>query len=96
MLREKTKISSPDLIVPCEIRHNENLNLSQKMFISEIDSQTQNDAVPFSSRTFGLAYGLSHQTVINYVNRLEKMGYLEIFIDENNNQFIKSKLKKTA
>lgn len=96
MAREKKMVPNLNLIVPCEIRRNEDLNLSQKMFISEIDSQTQYSAIPFSSRTFGLAYGLSHQTVINYVNRLEKMGYLEVIIDESNNQFIKSKLKKTA
>ena len=74
------------------IRFHPKLTFGEKVFLAEIKSMSENGRCPFSSRTLSKFFGVSHQTILNWVKKLVDMELLEVGIDYKNNdckQFLK-------
>jgi predicted AAA+ superfamily ATPase len=77
-----------------DIRFHPELTSGEKMFYAEIDSMSRNSKCVFSSRKLSKFFGVSHQTIINWVNKLVGLDLLEVDIDYKNDgcqRFLKSK-----
>jgi len=62
-----------------EIRFHPDLSYGEKIFLTEIQSMTENgEAYCFSSRKLAQLFDVSHQTIINWVKNLTKMGLLKV------------------
>lgn len=80
-----------------DIRFHPSLSSGEKMFFAEIQSMakaTKKGHYPFSSRKLSEFFGVSHQTILNWVKKLVEHDLLEVGIDYNNHecrQFLKPK-----
>ena len=77
-----------------KIRFHPKLSWGEKIFLAEIQAISKKGRCPFSSRPLSEFFGVSHQTILNWVKRLEEMNLIEVGIDYKNSdcrQFIKSK-----
>lgn len=80
---------------PKDLRFHTGLTFGEKMFFAEIKSLAEKNntgTFPFSSRKLSQLFGVSHQTIINWIRKLEKLNMLEVGIDYNNTenrQFLK-------
>jgi hypothetical protein len=78
------------------IRFHPELNFGEKMFYAEIDSMSKKKHCPFSSRKMSEFFGVSHQTILNWVKKLIDLDLVEIGVDYKDpdcRQFIKTKNK---
>lgn len=81
------------------IRFHPDLNFGEKMFYAEMESMSKNSPVLFSARRMSKLFGVSHQTILNWVKKLVQLDMIEINVDyvEPNyiqKKFIKIKIKK--
>ncbi len=80
-----------------DIRFHPDLTFGEKMFFAEMLSMTKKNKkgnCPFSSRKLSEFFGVSHQTILNWVKKLIDLELLEVGIDYRNKeckQFIKIK-----
>lgn len=77
-----------------KIRFHPDLDWGEKVFLAEIHEISKTGKCPFSSRTLCKFFGVSHQTILNWVKHLEEINLIEVGIDYKNTecrQFIKSK-----
>lgn len=63
------------------IRFHPNLSHGEKLFYAEIDSLSKNKHCPFSSRQMSKFFGVSHQTILNWVKTLIDLDLIEIRVD---------------
>ena len=78
------------------IRFHPELSYGEKLFFAEIDSMSKNKQCPFSSRKMSEIFGVSHQTILNWVKKLMDLDLIEIRVDYRNpdcHQFITTKNK---
>ena len=78
------------------IRFHPELTFGEKMFLAEIQSLSKNAKCPYSSRKMSQLFGVSHQTIINWIKKLTDMDLIEVVVnyrDPNCRQFIKLKDK---
>lgn len=82
-----------NIVIHKDIRFNPDLTFGEKMFYAEIDALSKKGHCPFSSRLLSEFFGVSHQTILNWVKNLIRMNLVEVGIDYNYEcrQFIKSK-----
>lgn len=89
-----------NILLHKDIRFHPQLTFGEKMFLAEIQSlinQSDKKKFPFSSRTLSEFFGVSHQTILNWIRKLVDMELLEVGVDYNNpdcRQFIKLNKKK--
>lgn len=80
-----------------DIRFHPSLTFGEKMFLAEIQSLSQKNSkkvFPFSSRRLSEFFGVSHQTILNWIRKLVELDLLEVGVDYNNQeyrQFLKTK-----
>ena len=77
-----------------DIRFHPHLSHGEKMFYAEIKAMSEKKYCPFSSRKLGEFFGVSHQTILNWVKKLVELDLLEVGTDYKNQecrQFIKAK-----
>lgn len=78
-----------------EIRFHPELTSGEKIFLAEIQSMTKaNGRHPFSCKDLGEIFGVSHQTIANWVKKLIKKGFVDITMDyanEDHKQFLVTK-----
>jgi DNA-binding MarR family transcriptional regulator len=80
-----------------DVRFHPDLTFGEKMFLAEVCSMNKKTC-PFSSTLLKDEFKVSHQTIINWVKKLVRMGYLEIIVDLENDlcsKFIKATSKVT-
>lgn len=78
------------------IRFHPELSHGEKLFYAEIDSMSRDKHCPFSSRKMSEYFGVSHQTILNWVKKLMDLDLVEIKVDYKEpscHQFIKTKNK---
>jgi len=87
----------PEVNIPMhkDIRFHPDLTSGEKMFYAEIQSMSKKGNCPFSSRRLSEFFGVSHQTILNWVKKLVKMDLIEVGVDYNEEcrQFLKAKDK---
>lgn len=80
---------------PSSIRFNPNLTFGERVFLAEMQSLSQNKkALPFSSRRFSEIFGVSHQTIMNWVKKLTDLNLIEVGVvyeSHSCRQFLKTK-----
>lgn len=79
------------------IRFHPNLSHGEKLFYAEIDSLSKNKHCPFSSRKMSEYFGVSHQTILNWVKKLIDLDLVEIRVDYKHrdcHQYIVTKIRK--
>lgn len=79
------------------IRFHPDLTFGAKMFYAEIDSLSRKKPCSFSSRKMSDFFGVSHQTILNWVKNLIDLDLVEIGVDYKDpdcRQFIKTKKNK--
>lgn len=82
-----------------DIRFHPDLTYGEKMFYAEIQSMSKKNKkenLPFSSRKLSEFFGVSHQTILNWVKKLQELDLIEIGVDYTNHdckQFMKTKVK---
>ncbi|MDD3471518.1 MAG: helix-turn-helix domain-containing protein [Syntrophaceae bacterium] len=64
-----------------DIRFHPDLNFGEKLFYAEIESMSKHSNCPFSSRKMSKFFGVSHQTILNWVKKLVETGLLEIVVE---------------
>lgn len=80
-----------------DIRFHPSLTFGEKMFLAEITSLSQKNKkknFPFSSRKLSEFFGVSHQTILNWIRKLVELELIEVGVDYNNQeyrQFLKTK-----
>ena len=77
-----------------DIRFHPSLTFGEKMFYAEIKSMSNRKICPFSSKKLGELFGVSHQTILNWVNKLIELDLLELGVDyktQKYRQFIRAK-----
>lgn len=83
---------------PSNIRFNPDLTCGEKIFLAEIQSLSKNgNSLYLEPRALCKAFGVSHQTIINWVKNLSSMGFLEVECKYANHQkvcILKSKAQK--
>lgn len=87
---------STEIPIHKNIRFHPKLNFGEKMFYAEIDSISREKHCPFSSRKMSEIFGVSHQTILNWVKKLIDLDLIEIGVDYKESccrQFIKTKNK---
>jgi predicted AAA+ superfamily ATPase len=87
---------SPQTVIPFhkDIRFHPQLSFGEKIFYAEIKSLSEKKYCPFSSRKLSEFFGVSHQTILNWVKKLVELDLLEVGMDYKNQecrQFIKAK-----
>ena len=86
-----------NICISKDIRFHPELTFGEKMFLAEIQSLSQKNqkkTLPFSSRKLTSLFGVSHQTILNWIRKLEHLQLLEVGVDYNNHecrQFLKTK-----
>ena len=61
------------------IRFHPDLTFGEKMFLAEMQSMSVQGNVPsFSSRSLSELFGVSHQTVLNWIRKLTSMNLLKL------------------
>lgn len=91
----------PETTIPFhkDIRFHTDLSFGEKMFFAEIKSlaeKNEKGTFPYSSRQLGEFFGVSHQTILNWIRKLEKLNLLEVGVDYNHpehRQFLRTKQK---
>lgn len=86
-----------DILLSKDIRFHPDLTSGEKMFYSEIKAINEKGNCPFSSRKLSEFFGVSHQTILNWVKKLVELDLLEVGVDYKNpkcRQFLKTKNKK--
>lgn len=79
------------------IRFHPDLTFGEKMFLAEIQSlseKSEKKSFPFSSRKLSEFFGVSHQTILNWIRKLIELELIEVGVDYNNQecrQFLKTK-----
>lgn len=64
-----------------DIRFHPELNFGEKLFYAEIESMSKTSHFPFSSRKMSKFFGVSHQTILNWVKKLVELGLIEIVVE---------------
>lgn len=67
-----------------DIRFHPDLTAGEKMFYAEIQSMSKNSKCPYSSRKMSEFFGVSHQTILNWVKKLVDLDLLEVAMDFKN------------
>ncbi len=96
MSNEALQEYCPETEIPFhkDIRFHPDLTFGEKMFYAEIKSMSEQKYCPFSSRKLSEFFGVSHQTILNWVKKLVELDLLEVGTDyknQENRQFIKAK-----
>lgn len=72
-------------VTPAEVRYDESLSASEKLFYGEISALAQKEGYCWASSSyFEELYKVSRRTIYNWTNNLEKSGYIKI-------QYVKGK-----
>lgn len=87
----------PEIKISNIIRFHPDLNCGEKMFLAEIQaiiSNNESKKFPFTLRKLSKMFGVSHQTIKNWVKKLSKLGLIEVGIDygttEEHRQYLKN------
>jgi len=75
----------PETMIPLhkKIRFHPDLSFGEKLFYGEIESLSREKLCPYSSRRMSEIFGVSHQTILNWVKKLIDLGLIEIGVDYN-------------
>lgn len=89
-------IFQPEIKISKIIRFHPQLTCGEKMFFAEVQSiisNSESKKFPFTLRKLSKMFGVSHQTIKNWVKKLVELGFLETGIDygatEEHRQFLK-------
>jgi predicted AAA+ superfamily ATPase len=63
------------------VRFNKDLSWGEKVFLAEMQSITKKGKCQFSSREMKNLFGVSHQTILNWVKKLVTLGLIEVGLD---------------
>jgi hypothetical protein len=77
-----------------KIRFHPDLSFGEMIFYAEIESMSKGKNLPYSSRRMSEIFGVSHQTILNWVKKLINLNLIEIGVDykgDGCNRFIKIK-----
>ena len=76
-------------ILPAEVRYDEKLSASEKLFYAEIASLTHKDGRCWASRRyFAELYGVSEKTISCWTTKLAERGYIEVRVIRNEQKAI--------
>lgn len=64
-----------------DIRFHPDLTFGEKMFYAEVQSMSKESKFHFSSRKLSEVFGVSHQTILNWVKKLVELDLLEVTVD---------------
>jgi hypothetical protein len=85
------------ILFPAEIRFHPDLSWGEKVFMAEIQSMTEEGNLPKNtSRSLSAYFGVSHQTILNWIKKLTFLDLLEIEHQENSEKSFFLKSKKTS
>lgn len=79
-----------------DIRFHPDMNAGEKLFYAEIQSWTEEKNCPISSRKLSAFFGVSHQTILNWIEKLIKLDLIEIGANYSRKEsriFMKAKKK---
>ena len=81
-------------VIPAEVRYNENLNSSQKLFYGEITALTYKTGECWASNTyFAKLYNVSPSLITNWLKALEKEQLIAIEYERKGQEIIKRIIK---
>lgn len=87
-------LCQPEIKLHKTIRFHPKLTFGEKLFLAEVQSLISNSEPKkfyFTLRKLSEMFGVSHQTVKNWIRKLVNLGFLEIGMDyEENHQFLKN------
>ena len=66
------------------IRFHPELTYGEKMFYAEIQAISKTNKCPMSSRKLSKLFGVSHQTILNWVKKLVDLNLIEVGVDYKN------------
>jgi len=80
------------------IRFHPELTSGEKLFMSEIHCMSEKGKINFSSRHLSKVFNVSHQTIINWINKLSDLDLIEVSPDLENkySKYIIAKKLKDA
>ena len=85
-----------EILIHKDIRFHSELSFGEKLFYAEIGSMAKGQKLYFTSRKLMQFFGVSHQTIINWIKKLVDIDLIEVGVDYKNTgypQFIKIKVK---
>jgi len=96
MSKSKTSYNPSEAILfKKEVRFHPNLTFGERVFLAEVQSLTKDgQKYPFSCKNLGEVFGVSHQTISNWVKKLVRMGLVDVAVDyanHNHKQFLVTK-----
>lgn len=80
-------IFQPEIKISKIIRFHPNLTCGEKIFLAELQSiisNSESKKFPFTLRKLSKMFGVSHQTIKNWIAKLVDLGFLETGIDYGN------------
>jgi Mn-dependent DtxR family transcriptional regulator len=81
------------ILFPRNIRFHSDLTFGEKIFLAEIQSMSSRGNYPkLCSSSLSKLFGVSHQTIINWVKKLTNMGLIEADSSNPYNLTLKSKI----
>ena len=81
-------------VIPADVRYNEKLNSSQKIFYSEITALTQKTGECWASNNyFARLYKVSPSSISNWVKKLEKEDFITVEYKKNGKEIEKRIIK---
>lgn len=82
MQKHKKFIPANNIPLHKSIRYRRDLTPGEKIFYAEISAMEEDGKVHFSSRKLSDILGFSHQTILNYVRRLEERDLIDVHYDQ--------------
>lgn len=67
-----------------DIRFDRDLSFGERLFLAEICSISQTSKCDYSSRHLGKIFGVSHQTILNWIEKLVEKDYIELCPNKDN------------
>lgn len=96
MQNAAVELFQPEIKLHKTIRFHPDLTFGEKMFLAEVQSIISNNEskkFPFTLRKLSEMFGVSHQTIKNWIKKLVNLGFLEVGMDYDNQehrQFLKT------
>lgn len=93
-MEKEPKRAFKGIWIPVEIWKSENLSITEKIFLAEIESLSKNKNGCFASNTyFSKFFKLSKSRVSGIISELVKKDYLHIFLEKKDKQIVRRFLK---
>lgn len=89
-------IFQPEIKLHRNIRFHPDLTFGEKMFLAEIQSlifNSESKRLPYTLRKLSEMFGVSHQTIKNWIKKLVHLGFIEVGVDYDHpehRQFLKN------